>query len=138
MNTIQHSLFEIRLQSILTDIVCIALENKPHLITNQVETTLDDFEMNNQIICESESKKDYFERIEFELKLKSTDGNYIAKLDICFNKNGLYNEGSFDMVDPEYSNSNLINILQLHKLDIAKNLFKYTKIWTNFPMSKIK
>lgn len=127
MNTIQHSLFENRLQSILTNIVCIALENKPHLIQNQVETSLDDFDINNQIICESESKRDYFERIGFELKLKSTDGNYIAKLDICFNKEGIYNEGSFDMVNQEYANSNLINILQLHKLDIAKNLFKYPK-----------
>ena len=49
MNTIQKSLFENRLQSILTDIVCIALENKPHLIEKQVETSLDDFDMNNQI-----------------------------------------------------------------------------------------
>ena len=128
MNTIQHSLFENRLQSILTDIVCIALENKPHLIQNQVETSLDDFDMNNQIICESESKIDYFGRTLFNLNLKSIDNKYITKLELYFDKNGLYNEGSFDMVDPEYSNSNLINILQLHKLDIAKNLFKYPKI----------
>ena len=128
MNTIQQSLFENRLQSILTDIVCIALENKPHLIQNQVETSLDDFDMNNQIICESESKIDYFGRTLFNLNLKSIDNKYITKLELYFDKNGLYNEGSFDMVDPEYSNSNLINILQLHKLDIAKNLFKYPKI----------
>lgn len=128
MNTIQQSLFENRLQSILTDIVCIALENKPHLIQNQVETLLDHFDMNNQIICESESKIDYFGRTLFNLNLKSIDNKYIAKLEIYFDKNGVYNEGSFNLIDPEYSNSNLINILQLHKLDIAKNLFKYTKI----------
>ena len=127
MNTIQQSLFENRLQSILTDIVCIALENKPHLIQNQVKTSLDDFDMNNQIICESESKIDYFGRTLFNLNLKSFNNKDIAKLEIYFDKNGVYNEGSFDMIDPEYANSNLINILQLHKLDIAKNLFKYPK-----------
>lgn len=127
MNTIKQSLFENRLQSILTDIVCIALENRPHLIQNQVETSLDDFEMNNQIICESESKIDYFRRTLFNLNLKSIDNKYITKLELYFDKNGVYNEGSFDMIDPEYINSNLINILHLHKLDISKNLFKYPK-----------
>ena len=127
MNTIKQSLFENRLQSILTDIVCIALENKPHLIQNQVETSLDDFDMNNKIICESESKIDYFGRTLFNLNLKSINNKYITKLELYFNKNGVYNEGSFDMIDPEYVNSNLINILHIHKLDIAKNLFKYPK-----------
>ena len=128
MNTIQYSLFENRMQSILTDIVCIALEDRPHLIENQVETSLDDFEPNEQIICESESKKDNFNRIEFDLNLKSTDGSYIAKFEMYFNEKGAYNEASFNLIDTEYANSNLINILQLHKLDIAKNIFKYPKI----------
>ena len=127
MNTIQQSLFENRMQSILTDIIYIALENKPHLIEKQVETSLDDFDINNQIVCESESTIDYFGRTLFNLNLKSINNNYIAKLEIYFGKNGVYNEGSFDMIDPEYANSNLINILHLHKLDIAKNLFKYPK-----------
>ena len=127
MNTIQYSLFENRMQSIMTDIVCLALENRQHLITNQVETSLDDFEMNDQIIIESESKKDNFDRIEFDLNLKSIDGSYIAKFEIYFDKNGAYNEASFNLNKPEFCDKNLINILQLHKLDIAQNIFKYPK-----------
>lgn len=136
MNTIQYSLFENRMQSILTDIVCIALEDRPYLIENQVETLLDDFELNDQIICESESKIDYFKRTVFIINLKSKDNDYIAKLELYFGKNGVYNEGSFNLIDTEYVDSNLVNILQLHKLDIAQNIFKYPKIWTHFPMSK--
>ena len=127
MNTIQYSLFENRMQSILTDIVCIALEDKPNLIENQVETLLDDFKINDQIICESESKVDYFKRTVFILNLKSKDNKYIAKLELYFGKKGVYNEGSFNLINQKYANSNLINILQLHKLDIAKNIFKYPK-----------
>lgn len=128
MNTIQYSLFENRMQSILTDIICIALENRTHLIENQVETLLNDFNMNDQIICESESKIDYFGRTVFILNLKSKDNKYIAKLELYFGKNGVYNEGSFNLINQKYADSNLINILQIHKLDIAKNLFKYPKI----------
>ena len=128
MNTIQYSLFENRMQSIMTDIVCLALENRPHLIKNQVETSLDDFKINDQIICKSESKIDYFGRTVFHLNLNSKDSKYIAKLELYFDGNGVYKEGSFEMLDQEYSDSNLINILQLHKLDIAKNIFKYPKI----------
>ena len=128
MNTIQYSLFENRMQSILTDIICIALENRPHLIKNQVETLLDDFKINDQIICNSESKIDYFGRTVFHLNLKSKNSKYIAKLELYFDGNGVYREGSFEMLDQEYSDKNLINILQLHKLDITKNIFKYSKI----------
>lgn len=127
MNTIQYSLFENRMQSVLTDIVCLALENRQHLIANQVETSLDDFEINNQIIVESESKKDAFDRIEFDLNLKSFDGTYIVKFETYFNKDGLQNEASFNLIEPEFSEKNLVNILQLHKLDIAQNIFKYPK-----------
>ena len=127
MNTIQYSLFENRMQSILTDIVCLALENRQHLIANQVETSLDDFDLNEQIIIESESKKDSFNRIEFDLNLKSVDGSYIAKFETYFNKNGLQNEASFNLIKPEFSEKNLVNILQLHKLDVAQNIFKYPK-----------
>ena len=128
MNKVTYSLFENRMQSILTDIICIALEDRQHLVTNQVETTLDDFEMNDKIICESESKKDSFGRIEFDLNLKSIEGKYIAKSEIYFDENSVYNEGSFNLINPEYVEKNLINILQLHKLDIAKNIFKYPKV----------
>lgn len=127
MNTIQYSLFENRMQSILTDIVCLALENRQHLIANQVETSLDDFEINNQIIIESESKKDAFDRIEFDLNLKSITGSYIAKFEMYFDKNGAYNEASFNLIETDFSDTNLVNILQLHKLDIAQNIFKYPK-----------
>ena len=127
MNTIQYSLFENRMQSILTDIVCIALEDKPYLIKNQIETTLDDFELNNQTIFESESKKDTFNRIEFDLNLKSKDDSYIAKFEMYFDENGAYNEASFNLINQKYNDSNLINILQLHKLNIAQNIFKYPK-----------
>ena len=115
------------MQSILTDIVCIALEDRPNLIENQVETLLDDFKINDQIICESESKIDYFKRTLFILNLKSKDNKYIAKLELYFGKKGVYNEGSFNLINQKYANSNLINILQLHKLDIAKNILKYPK-----------
>lgn len=128
MNTIQYSLFENRMQSIMTDIVCLALENRQHLIANKVETSLDDFDLNDQIIIESESKKDNFNRIEFDLNLKSVDGSYITKFEIYFDKTGAYNEASFNLIQAEFSDKNLVNILQLHKLDIAKNLFKYPKI----------
>ena len=138
LNNIRQTLFEMKLQSILTDIVCLTLENKQNLIINQIETKLNDFKINDKIICESESKIDQFERTLFNLNLKSFNNKYIAKLEIYISENGVYREGSFDMVDPEYVNTNLINILQLHKLGIAKNLFKYPKIWTNFPMSKLK
>lgn len=127
MNTIQYSLFENRMQSILTDIVCLALENRHHLIANQVETSLDDFDLNEQIIIESESKKDSFNRIEFDINLKSVDGYYIVKFEMYFDKNGAYNEASFNLIQPEFSDKNLVNILQLHKLDIAQNIFKYPK-----------
>lgn len=127
MNTIQYSLFENRMQSILTDIVCLTLENRQHLIANQVETSLDDFDLNEQIIIESESKKDSFNRIEFDLNLKSVDGSYIAKFETYFNKDGLQNEASFNLIEPEFSEKNLVNILQLHKLDVAQNIFKYPK-----------
>lgn len=127
MNTIQYSLFENRMQSILTDIVCLALENRQHLIANQVETSLDDFDLNEQIIIESESKKDSFNRIEFDINLKSVDGSYIVKFEMYFDKNGAYNEASFNLIQPEFSDKNLVNILQLHKLDIAQNIFKYPK-----------
>ena len=127
MNTIQYSLFENRMQSILTDIVCLALENRQNLIANQVETSLDDFEINNQIIIESESKKDAFDRIEFDLNLKSITGSYIAKFEMYFDKNGTYNEASFNLIETDFSDTNLVNILQLHKIDIAQNIFKYPK-----------
>lgn len=127
MNTIQYSLFENRMQSILTDIVCLALENRQHLIANQVETSLDDFDLNEQIIIESESKKDSFNRIEFDINLKSVDVSYIVKFEMYFDKNGAYNEASFNLIQPEFSDKNLVNILQLHKLDIAQNIFKYPK-----------
>ena len=113
MNTIQYSLFENQMQSIMTDIVCLALENRQHLIANQVKTSLDDFKMNDQIIIESESKKDNFNRAKFEM---------------YFDKTGAYNEASFNLIQPEFCEKNLVNILQLHKLDIAKNIFKYSKI----------
>lgn len=127
MNTIQYSLFENRIQSIMTDIVCLALEIRQHLIANKVETSLDDFEMNDQIIIESESKKDNFNRIEFDLNLKSVEGSYIAKFEMYFDKTGAYNEASLNLIQPEFSDKNLVNILQLHKLDIAQNIFKYPK-----------
>ena len=124
MNTIQYSLFENRMQSILTDIVCIALENRPHLIENQVETSLDNFKLNKQLIVESESKKDTFNRIEFELNLKSFDGSYIAKFEMYFDKNGAYNETSFNLIEPEFIDENLVENLSLEKEKLAKNIFK--------------
>ena len=127
LENIKCSLFENRLQSILTEIKFLAIENKQNLIDKQIEKKLDNFKINDKIICESESKIDYFERTVFKLNLKSFEHKYIAKLEIYFGKNGIYNEGSFNLIDSKYTDSNLINMLQLHKLDIAENVFKYPK-----------
>lgn len=137
MNIVTQSLFENRMQSILTDIVCIALENRPYLIKNQVETSLNDFNMNDQIICESESKIDSFGRIGFNLNLKSIEGLYIAKTEIYFDKNGAYNEASFNLIDPEYVDTNLIEKLNFNKRQIAKNIFQGRQKSTKFETLKL-
>ena len=136
MNTIQYSLFENRMQSIITDIVCLALEDKPHLIENQDETSLDNFELNDQLIFESESKKDTFNRIEFDLNLKSVDGSYIAKFEMYFDKTGAYNEASFNLIKTECIDVDLIEKLNLNKEQIAKNIFQGSQKSTKFETLK--
>lgn len=128
LKQIKESLFEIKLQSITNEIICNALENKYYIITDQIETKLDNFQMNVDTICESKSERDTFGRIKIEFNLFSIlTGEYISKSEIYFDKNGVYNEASFELVNNEYVDTNLINQLQLHKLEIAKNLFKYPK-----------
>ena len=125
------SLLITQLNNKMLDILCLALlKNNGDFITNQtevkqkelhLETQLDGFDSN--LIVLSCSKKDTYNRIVFTLSLLTYNSKHIATLEMIFNKNNLYEEGSFSSNNEELITQSLLDFLSKNKFKIIANIF---------------
>ena len=128
---VKTSLLITQLNNKMLDILCLTLlKNNGSFITNQTEinkkelhlqTQLDGFDSN--LIVVSYSEKDKFNRIVFTLSLLTYNSKHIATLEMIFNKNNLYEEGSFSSNNEELITQNLLDFLSKNKFEIIENIF---------------
>ena len=128
---VKTSLLITQLNNKMLDILCLKLlKNNGDFITNQTEinqkelqlqTHLDGFDSN--LIIVSHSKKDVFDRIVFTLSLLTYNSKHIATLEMIFNKNNLYEEGSFSSNNEELITQNLLDFLSKNRFKIIANIF---------------
>lgn len=130
-NTIQQSLIHAQLNSKMVDLLCRALmKNNNDLIKNKTEkarheiylrTNLDSF--CDYIIIEGFSKMDSSNRINFTLNLLTYNSKLIAKTEMIFNTNNMYEEGSFFTENEHLISEDLVKILDSNIKFISKNIF---------------
>ena len=128
---VKTSLLITQLNNKMLDILCLTLlKQNGDFITNKTEinqkelhlqTLLDGFDSN--LIVVSHSKKDKFNRIVFTLSLLTYNSKHIATLEMIFNKNNLYEEGSFSSNNEELITQNLLDFLSKNKFEIIANIF---------------
>ena len=125
------SLLITQLNNKMLDILCLALlKNNGSFITNQtevhkkelkLETLLDGFDPN--LIIVSYSQKDTFNRIIFTLSFLTYNSKHIATLEMIFNQNNLYEEGSFLSNNEELITQKFLDFLSKNKFKIIENIF---------------
>lgn len=128
---VKTSLLITQLNNKMLNILCLTLlKHNGDFITNQTEinkkelhlqTQLDGFDSN--LIVVSYSEKDKFDRIVFTLSLLKYNSKHIATLEMIFNKNNLYEEGSFSSNNEELITQNLLDFLSKNKFKIIANIF---------------
>ena len=125
------SLLITQLNNKMLDLLCLALlKNNGSFITNQtevhkkelkLETLLDGFDSN--LIIVSYSQKDTFNRIIFTLSFLTYNSKHIATLEMIFNQNNLYEEGSFSSNNKELITQKFLDFLSKNKFKIIENIF---------------
>ena len=128
---VKTSLLITQLNNKMLNILCLTLlKHNGDFITNQTEinkkelhlqTQLDGFDSN--LIVVSYSEKDKFDSIVFTLSLLTYNSKHIATLEMIFNKNNLYEEGSFSSNNEELITQNLLDFLSKNKFKIIANIF---------------
>ena len=125
------SLLITQLNNKMLDILCLSLlKNNGAFITNQtevkqkelhLETQLDGFDSN--LIVLSCSKKDTYNRIVFTLSFLTYNSKHITTLEMVFNKNNLYEEGSFSSDNETVITQKFLDFLSKNKSKIIENIF---------------
>ena len=128
---VKTSLLITQLNNKMLDILCLTLlKHNGDFITNQTEinqkelylqSQLDGFDSN--LIVASYSQKDTFNRIIFTLSFLTYNSKHIATLEMIFNQNNLYEEGSFLSNNEELITQKFLDFLSKNKFKIIENIF---------------
>lgn len=128
---VKTSLLITQLNNKMLDILCLTLlKQNGDFITNKTEinqkelhlqTHLDGFDSN--LIVLSCSKKDTYNRIVFTLSFLTYNSKHIATLEMVFNKNNLYEEGSFSSDNETVITQKFLDFLSKNKSKIIENIF---------------
>ena len=125
------SLLITQLNSKMLNILCEALlKNNGDFVAHQTEISQTEFHINtfldgfdSRLIVVYCSKKDSFDRISFTLKFITYNSKHVATLNMIFNKNNIYDEGSFLCDNENLITYKLLNFIQENTVNIVTNIF---------------
>lgn len=127
----KQSLISTQLNNIMLNILCqTLLKQDGFLVENQKEIQTKDFNLNTELdgfdsklIVNYFSEKDSFNRICFNMKLLTYNSKNVAHLEMIFNQNNEYEEGSFLIFKDELVTESLLQFLKNNYNIIVENIF---------------
>lgn len=127
----KQSLISTQLNNIMLNILCqTLLKQDGFLVENQKEIQTKDFNLNTELdgfdsklIINYFSEKDSFNRICFNMKLLTYNSKNVAHLEMIFNQNNEYEEGSFLIFKDELVTESLLQFLKNNYNTIVENIF---------------
>ena len=127
----KQSLISTQLNNIMLNILCqTLLKQDGFLVETQKEIQTKDFNLNTELdgfdsklIVNYFSEKDSFNRICFNMRLLTYNSKNVAHLEMIFNQNNEYEEGSFLIFKDELVTESLLQFLKNNYNTIVENIF---------------